>query len=122
MPCASPDCAGSSRSVSEMKGMTAAKAYQSAARKISQVSASAKMPACQRLTRDLSVSESVSQFILRSPVPDGCSTMRLCGAPLLVACPLRPETGGSRTSERRRQEIDFVLCGDAHHLGRVADI
>src|SRR5574338_1640161 len=64
MPCARPACAGSSCSVFEMNGMTAAKAYQSAARKISHTSASATMPIRQRLMRARSGAAIKSQFML----------------------------------------------------------
>src|SRR6478672_5478272 len=107
MPCASPASAGLSLRLSETKGSTAAKAYQSAARNISQRMASASMPFCHRAIRRRSLSEMVVQVVV-SMVIIGSRGLRVGGI--------------GAASGRRRQEIHLVLGGMSHHLLRIGEI
>src|ERR1700691_514721 len=123
MPWAKPACHGSRWMLSETKVSTAAKPYQSAARKISAITASARMPHCQWVIRARCASVIVSKDVdIGFPFPQGFDLRT-------VAQPHCPELLHYCSKFRRRpppsfwrQEIDLVFSRDAYHLRRIGEI
>src|ERR1700761_8658057 len=107
MPWARPASAGFRFRVCEMKGITAANAYQSPARNISQTKASVSIHFCQVLMRAWSASERVLKFMV---------------GPFCHWLKFGKNSARRERSSRRRQEIDLVFGGDANDLYRIRNI